>query len=256
MTNTLAQSLVQARAAQQTINVDVYPSTTDEAYLIQQVVVTETNDTISGLKIGATNEATQSILGLTQPFFGPVFKNDVFNHHADIPLSKGYPVKIETEFVIGLGKTMTGKSGSISMEEVIAAIEWVAPGFELIGSRIDNPPEHPGLCAIADGGGNHNVVLGAPDHNWQSRDWQQHTAALAINDTPVASGHSGDSIVGSPIGMLHWLLNFDRFDGQQLNAGQFVFCGTCTLPIIVNAGDTLEADFGSLGRLKAHCISD
>lgn len=253
-TTSLARSLVQARASRQSIQVDALPGSEEEAYLIQLACNAETNDAPSGIKIGATNKSTQSILGLSQPFYGPVFKKDVFKHNGNVPLAGGYQVRVETEFVVGIQHTLTGNPGGISIEEVMDAVGWVAPGFELIGSRIQNLPELPGLCAIADGGGGHNVVLGEPVKNWRDYDWQQHQATLSINAKSVASGHSGDSIAGSPMGMLHWLVNCNRFEATQLHAGQFVFCGTCTPPIEVNVGDTLEADFGDLGSLKTHCI--
>jgi 2-keto-4-pentenoate hydratase len=255
MAISLAQSLVNARANQATIKVDSLPNSVDEAYLMQQAVIDATNDSISGLKIGATNTATQSVLGLAEPFYGPVFKSDVFTNESNVPVSKGYLVRVETEFVIGVNRTLTGKPDGVSNDEIMAAIDWIAPGFELIGSRIKNIPTLPGHCAIADGGGSHNVVLGTPVHDWQHYDWQQHQAALSINAKTVASGHSGDSIAGSPIGMLHWLLNYERFENQQLLAGQFVFCGTSTPPLEVNVGDTLEGDFGALGKIKAVCTN-
>ena len=261
--NALGIALGQARLAGQLINCTTLPSTEDEAYLIQQAIVDASDDTISGIKIGATNTKTQSILGLSQPFYGPIFSRDVFyrdvlsgdvdKHDVQVPLAAAYPVKVETEYVIGLKKSLTGTPGDVSMDEVMAAINWIAPGFELIGSRVNNAPEKPGLCAIADGGGNHNVIIGSPDNNWQGRDWQQQIVTLSINGNQVDNGHSGDSIAGSPISMLHWLVNFDRFAGQQLTAGQFVFCGTCTAPADIIAGDQLRADFGELGELCARC---
>ncbi len=258
MTNQTATALLQARLAGQLTACSPLPSTEDDAYAIQQAIVAASDDTISGFKIGATNSKTQAILGLDQPFFGPVFSHDVIayeddQHNAQAPLIAAYPVKIETEFVVGLNAVLTGSPGSLSMDEVMSAIDWIAPGFEIIGSRISNPPDQPGLCAIADGGGNHSVVLGKPDFNWKDRDWKTRRATLSINDVQVADGHSGDSIAGSPIGMLHWLLNLERFAGQQITAGQFVFCGTCTAPIEIKAGDQLQGDYGELGVLRVSC---
>lgn len=258
MTNSTAKALLTARLAGQLIECEPLPSTEKQAYVIQQAIIDANDDTISGIKIGATNAKTQAILGLSQPFFGPVFTRGVFSCRngeqlAQAPLKAANPVKIETEFVIGLKSTLIGKQDGITLDEVTDAIDWIAPGFELIGSRIQNIPEKAGLCAIADGGGNHNVILGKPDHNWKKRNWQTHRAVLNINGKQVAEGHSGDSDAGSPIGMLHWLLNFEGFTGKQIVAGQFVFCGTCTDPVIVNAGDQLHADFGELGELRATC---
>ena len=260
MTDTTANALLKARLAGQLIDCEPLPTTEDEAYSIQQAIIDTNDDTISGIKIGATNSKTQAILGLSQPFFGPVFSRDVFlydnaKQDGQAPLKAANPVKVETEFVFGLKSTLRGAPGGITLNEVKDAIDWIAPGFELIGSRIRNIPEKPGLCAIADGGGNHSVILGKPDNNWKTRDWQSHRATLSINGNPVDDGHSGDSIAGSPIGILHWLLNFERFAGKEIAAGQFIFCGTCTAPVTVNVGDQLHADFGELGELRATCTS-
>ncbi|MEE9333834.1 MAG: fumarylacetoacetate hydrolase family protein [Granulosicoccaceae bacterium] len=258
MIDTIASALLQARLDGRQIDCAPLPTMENEAYAIQQAIIEASDDTVSGIKIGASNAKTQTILGLNQPFFGPMFSRDTLifkdtKHDLQAPLVAAYPVKVETEFVIGLKSTLTGSAGDISMSQVMNAIDWIAPGLELIGSRINNLPEKPGLCAIADGGGNHSVIVGKPERSWKTRDWQTQLTALSINGKQVRSGHSGDSIAGSPIGMLHWLLNFDRFAGKQIAAGQFIFCGTCTIPVMLQAGDQLHADFGELGELRVAC---
>jgi 2-keto-4-pentenoate hydratase len=50
---------------------------------------------------------------------------------------------------------------------------------------------------------------------------------------------------------LTWLANELLSQGQQLKAGEIVMTGTCVVPVPVSAGDTMTADFGSFGQVRA-----
>jgi 2-keto-4-pentenoate hydratase len=58
------------------------PRSLEESYAVQQVVTAEWPDKIAGWKVGATSKEVQALLGISEPAFGPVFKNDVFQSPA------------------------------------------------------------------------------------------------------------------------------------------------------------------------------
>ena len=60
---------------------------------------------------------------------------------------------------------------------------------------------------------------------------------------------TGVNVLGDPRIALTWLVNELRAQGIGLLAGQFVTTGTCMVPLELVEGDTVEADFGVLGRL-------
>jgi 2-keto-4-pentenoate hydratase len=61
----------------------------------------------------------------------------------------------------------------------------------------------------------------------------------------------GANVLGDPRTALVWLVNELSQLGLTLAAGQFVTTGTCVVPLEIVVGDTVEADFGALGRMSA-----
>ena len=41
-----------------------------------------------------------------------------------------------------------------------------------------------------------------------------------------------------------------RRRGEGIEAGDWLLCGACTPPVRVEAGDEIDADFGSLGAVR------
>jgi len=48
---------------------------------------------------------------------------------------------------------------------------------------------------------------------------------------------------------LTWIVNELSSIGVTMKAGQFVTTGTCRVPVKVEPGDAVHADFGSLGQV-------
>lgn len=101
----LAQNLVNARRLGTLVETGEHPNSLENAYELQALVTEASQDQLSGYKIGATAIETQGILGLSEPFFGPLLDahcllaNDqptVFASHPE------HRVVIECEFVVGL----------------------------------------------------------------------------------------------------------------------------------------------------------
>jgi 2-keto-4-pentenoate hydratase len=62
-------------------------------------------------------------------------------------------------------------------------------------------------------------------------------------------GH-GKNVLGDPLIALTWLANELRQLGLTLRAGEVVTTGTCHPPLPIEAGDLLQADFGSIGKVS------
>jgi 2-keto-4-pentenoate hydratase len=59
----------------------------------------------------------------------------------------------------------------------------------------------------------------------------------------------GSNVLGDPVAALVWLVNELGAAGVTLEAGQFVTTGACVVPIPVEPGQQVEADFGWLGKI-------
>lgn len=245
----LAAELVAARKQGTRCNSLPNIDSINDAYAIQAAVNACEEDDPIGFKLGATADASLELLNLEKPFYGEIFKAYHRNHNDAVAAYPTQPISVETEFVIGLGQDIKRGSSDVSIEDVKAATAWVAPGFEIVGSRFNDPWPNNGHKVIADAAGNVSTILGAPVTDWQSFDLDAHEASLHINGEHKATGHSGMSIGGNPLTMLSWLINQPAFATRGLKAGEFVFCGTCTGLIPISIGDQLSADFGAMGSI-------
>jgi 2-keto-4-pentenoate hydratase len=69
---------------------------------------------------------------------------------------------------------------------------------------------------------------------------------LRINDRTVDSGNT-NAVLGNPLTAVAWLANKVYEYGVTLQAGHVVLPGSCTRAHDVSAGDTVQADFETLG---------
>lgn len=254
----LADELVKARQSGQLVETNQHPTDLPTSYALQAAVTRATKNSISGYKIGATAVETQELLGLSEPFFAPLLSGHLLTADASNTTAYSmYPqhaAVIECEFVVGLNKKLIRNGRDVTVEDVAAATEWVAPGFELVGTRFASAP-HKGFCAIADNGNNIAVVTGARSTDWTTASLSDHAVSLSINGNSVAQGHSGVSVAGHPFAMLAWLVNHSEMRARGLNAGEFVYTGTCTGAAPVTIGDEICADYGSLGEIRLRLVA-
>jgi 2-keto-4-pentenoate hydratase len=60
---------------------------------------------------------------------------------------------------------------------------------------------------------------------------------------------TGANVLGDPRIALTWLANQLSSLGITLEKGQVVTTGTCMVPLEIEPGDAVDADFGVLGRV-------
>ncbi len=241
----LAHQLAAARDKGTTLSPVGVPDTLEQAYALQQQVNEASGATITGFKIGATLPATMDALQVHEPVFGALYDRYTHTLGDTIAIHAAHNAKIETEFVVCLSAALHASKRHITLDDVTQATAWVAGGFEIIGSRFTGQPL--GVKLVSDAGGNIDFLYGQPYTDWQSLNLDNHGATLTINGEFVASGHSGMSIAGNPLGMVAWLANHPQLQPRGLIAGDMITCGTCTGLIPVKAGDQVCADFGELG---------
>jgi len=250
----LASELWHARLSGNIVSSQQHPSSVAAAYEILAAVTDATNRQIVGYKLGATADATLELLQLNEPFGGALLDGCCLSSGAQSKVHSAQNPAIETEFVLGLAHDLPA-TGSLTETDVASAVAWVAGGFEIISARFAHMPTGRGVCTIADGAGNHLVVTGDQHRDWQKFDLTALPAAMSINGNVVASGTSGDSLQGSPLGMLTWFANSKVLPPRGLLAGDIVYCGTCTGATPIKPGDHIEADFGALGKVSTEIVS-
>ena len=207
--------------------------------------------TIVGHKIGLTSRAMQQTAGITEPDYGTLLDNMMFEQGGDVPCDRFITPKVEVELAFVLGKRIEGPGATIF--DVLRATEYVIPAVEIIDSRI--LPVDPETGArrkvqdtISDNAANAGIIVGGLPMRPDKIDMRWVSALLTrngvIEETGVAAGVLNNPAIG-----VAWLANRLSPWGQSLEPGEVVLGGSFTRPVEARPGDVFNADFGPLGAI-------
>lgn len=206
-----------------------------------------------GYKIGFTNRNIWPRYGVFAPIWGSVWNSTLSFADGDegvVSLARLCQPRIEPEAVFGLKAT---PCASASLDDLFDALDWVAPGFEVVQSH------RPGWKfsaaeTVADGGLHARLLVGRKVLIGDiARDAQQLQAALARtrlglsrNGALVEEG-VGASVLDDPLHALHHFLQELRAcpGAPDLRAGDVVTTGTWTDAWPVEPGDHWSASFSA-----------
>jgi len=211
---------------------------------------------VIGHKIGLTSRAMQIASQITEPDFGTLLDDMLFTctpgQVLDIPASRFIAPRVEVELAFVLKAPLKGPD--VTVEQVLAATDYVTPAIEIIDSRIEQFDRHTKVMrkvfdTISDNAANAGIVVGGAHADPHSTDLPWCGAILrqngVVEETGLAAGVQGHPAIG-----IAWLANKLAPWGESLQAGQVVLAGSFTRPVAAQAGDVFEADYGPLGVLK------
>lgn len=251
----LAERLCRARLEGGTV--DVSPKTLgsdlENAYALQTEVLRHIGDPSDGWKVGSTSAEAQAALGTSEPGAARVPSRFRFTSPATVPIFAVHDAKLEAEFAFRLGQDLPARDRDYTDAEVAAAINGVAPSLEIVGSRLARGLAGSGRAAVtADGGANIALVTGTFIDDWQRFDLPSHQLTVTLNGELRAEGE-GRRALGNPFNVMVWLANRER-QRDGLRAGEVSTTGTCSGLLDIKAGDTVIADYGTLGTVQAALI--
>ena len=196
-----------------------------------------------GHKIGLTSKPMQQATGITEPDYGTIFADQVYETGAVIDHAQYSGVRIEVELAFVLGADLTGPD--VTLVDVLRATEYVVPALEVLSSRIemegrtivDTISDNAALGAMVLGG--RPVAVDAVDLRW--------VAALLYRNETIEDSGVAAAVLDHPGRGIAWLANKLADHGDSLRAGETVLAGSFTRPMWVHPGDTVHADYGDLG---------
>ncbi|MFK5980505.1 MAG: fumarylacetoacetate hydrolase family protein [Rhizobiaceae bacterium] len=204
---------------------------------------------IVGHKIGLTSKAMQQSSGIDEPDYGYVFDDQVYSdgvilNHADFCVPR-----VEPELTFVLKEPLKGPN--IGLVDVMRATEYVVPSIEVIDARVQNPRKI--YDTVADNGAGAALVLGGRPVRPDDIDLRTIGAVFyrnsQIEETGLAAG-----VLGHPAMAIAWLANKLASFDVTLEPGHMLLSGSFTRPVWANKGDTLHADFGSLGSVAIQFV--
>ena len=231
------------------------PQNRAQGYQTQQALFAATHDSSYGWKIAATSLAGQQHIGVSGPLAGRLLNSRRLSPGAHVNLQGNLMRVMEAEFAFRMKRDVLRKGISpLSTAEVLDAVAALHLAIEIPNSRY-TAFEHVGEASlIADLACAGHVVIG-PEVSaaWRNLALDAHKVQVLRQGAWVADG-IGANVLGDPRWALTWLANELQDHGMHLKQGDIVITGTCVVPVPVNEGDQMLADFGQLGQLAVSFI--
>lgn len=231
-----------------------YPNmTVEDSYEVQKVWSDrriEAGAKLVGRKIGLTSKVMQVATGISEPDYGVIHDDMVFDSGSVLQFDRFSNVRIEVELAFVLNKPLQGPNTTIF--DVLDATAYVVPALEVLNSHIelegrtivDTISDNAAMGAMVVGG--RPIAVNETDLRWAS-------ALLYRNETIEDSGVAG-AVLGHPAMGVAWLANKLAQHDQSLEAGEIVLAGSFTRPMWVERGDTVHADYGALGAVTCRFL--
>lgn len=232
-----------------------YPGMTiDDGYSVQEEwtrLRLEEGRRIIGRKIGLTSRAMQAAVQLSEPDYGILFDDMVFEAGGDIPFDRFIVPMVEVELAFYLGERLEGEN--VTLTDVLRATEYVSPAMEIIDARthrIDpaSSRRRQVTDTIADNAACAGIITGGRPVRPMDVDLRWVGAILSRNGVIEETGLSA-GVLNHPGNGIVWLSRRLARYNIALEPGQIILGGSFTRPIQVERGDTFHADFGPLGSM-------
>ena len=228
-------------------------ATVEDSYAIQGVWRDQNlaaGRRLVGRKIGLTSKAMQEATGITEPDYGVMFDDTVYDSGAEIPVEKFSNVRIEVELAFSLKQPLEGPD--CTLEDALDAIDYAVPALEVLNSHIEFEGRTI-VDTIADNAAYGAMVLGSVRKRPDEIDLRWIPALLyrngEITETGVAAG-----VLDHPARGVAWLANKLAQHGARLEAGEIVLAGSFTRPRWISRGDAVLADYGPVGTITCRFV--
>jgi len=236
------------------VEFDLGTLSVNDAYEVQRQVIAAREargEQVVGHKVGCTSKAIRQQFGLSEPICGRLLAPHIHYGRTVLDWNDYVDLAVEPEFVFGIGRDL--RSEIRDQEELLEAIEWVAPGIEIHNYRFwFGEPTSQEL--IASNGIFAGLVVGQQRTSPAGLDFDLEGVGIFRNGELAASG-IGAEIMGGPLKSLRWLANHLIRRGDYLKAGQLVIPGSPVQLISVEPGDRIAASFTRLGSATAEFLA-
>lgn len=203
-----------------------------------------------GRKIGLTSKVMQVATGITEPDYGAIFADQVYENGSVIEHAQFSNVRIEVELAFMLKDTVEGPNATIF--DVLRATEYIVPALEILSSRIEMQGRTI-VDTISDNAALGGMIYGGNPVRPDDVDLRWVAALLYRNEVIEESGVAA-AVLNHPAAGVAWLANKLAQHDDRLGAGEIVLAGSFTRPMWVHPGDTVLADYRELGTITCRFV--
>lgn len=228
---------------------DEYPSlTVDQGYDVVDELIRRweaRGDRVVGRKAGLTSKAKMQQMGVHVPGFGVLMSSYARPENGVIEMDTLIHPRIEAEIAFVMKDELRG---TVTLEQVIAATDYVIPAVEVIDSRYEKFKfDLPSV--IADNSSSARYVTGGRPRDPREVDLRTIGVVIEKNGEIQALGASA-AVLNHPAKAIVMLVAHLAARGQSLPAGSFVMTGGITEAIPVARGDNVVARFQDMGSVS------
>jgi 2-keto-4-pentenoate hydratase len=223
--------------------------TIETAYKIQQANVSgrlAAGHRLIGRKVGLTSRAVQRQLGVDQPDFGVLFDRMELSDGGRIELTELIQPRIEAEIAFLLARDLDRPS--LSVRDVLSAMECVFPCLEIVDSRISNW-DIGILDTVADNASSARFVVGATPRRLTDFDFI-HCGMVLRENGEIKSLGTGAACLGNPIEAVRWLAQTLCSTDSPIRAGDIVLSGALGPMIPMQPGVHYTGTIANLGSVN------
>jgi len=230
--------------------------TMDDAYAIQTRWVQRQLDegrSIIGQKIGLTSKAMQKTMNISEPDYGSILDDMLFDDGSEIEADQFLDLRVEAELAFILKDRLEGPN--TTMLDVLSATDYVIPAIELITARCVRTDPVTGytrkvLDTISDNASCGGIVMGGRPVKPTDIDLRWVGALMYCNgvleETGVAAG-----VLNHPANGVAWITRRFASQGRALEPGQIILAGAFTRPLVDKPGDTFHIHYCQLAGISS-----
>jgi len=231
-----------------------YPQmTVDDGYKIQREIIKikmHKGHHIVGVKMGFTSEAKMVQMKIDKPIYGYLFDYMRIENGASLSINELIHPRVESEIAFIMKKDLEGDS--LSIEEIMDAVDYVVPVMEIVDSRYENfnfnLPD-----VLADNSSSSRFVVGNHFKKPEGLHLERLKVFLSINDDTVDQG-VGAAVLGHPANSVSMLANMLSKIGGRILAGQIILTGGITKAIPFKSGDTIKTEIEGIGSAAFNVV--
>ncbi len=222
------------------------PRTVEDGYAVQSIVIGRFQRSIAGFKIGCTSKLAQDMIGTSEPFYGPVFEDVLFEKPPWLTHDRFIRPGVEGEIAFILNRDLPLRAAPYTRAEVESAIARVVAAIEIFDTCFKDFADAGAPCLIADLAANGGLVAGEGVDYEPGMDLKSVELVMTVDSVEAGRGVGADAL-GDPVDALVWLANAASRRGVDLKADEIVSTGTCTGIVRVEPGQLVELSVSGIG---------
>jgi 2-keto-4-pentenoate hydratase len=189
---------------------------------------------VAGYKVALTSKSTRDWLKIDEPCIGQVLGNRIHHSPCTVRLSDYVRFSMETEICCIMDKDMAGEC---TVDDVRKNLRSIHTSYELVEDRAADLTRLDAHSLVSDNSWNGGIVIGPPADT--TLDLENRDGRLRVNGQITKEGNTRDTMGGSPLAVMAWLIGHLGKRGKILKAGMPVITGSIIETQFPVAGDVL-----------------